>query len=249
MSGADPSWFPAAATGERPTRIFCIPYAGGSAAAFARWRAVADERVELIPVQLPGRGARIRERPVDRLDRLAAMLAEALGPRLDRPFALFGHSMGALLAFETARTLRRTGLPVPAALFVSARRAPQRASMRPPLHRLSDAQLIAELRALDGTPAAVLEDEELLGLMLPIVRADLKAVETHHYEAEPRLDCPIRAFGGTRDSIAPDDLSAWSEQTTRGFGLTMFDGGHFFLNTHYEAMLQIMTDVLAGARK
>lgn len=249
MSGADPSWFLAATSEERPTRIFCIPYAGGSAAAYARWRTLADERVDLIPVQLPGRGARIRERPVDRLDRLAAMLAEALGPRLDRPFALFGHSMGALLAFETARTLRRTGQPLPAALFVSARRAPQRPSRRPPLHQLSDTELIAELRALDGTPPAVLEDEELLGLMLPIVRADLKAVETHDHHPEPPLDCPIRAFGGTRDSIAPDDLRAWSVQTTRGFALTMFDGGHFFLNTHYEAMLRIMTGVMAGTHE
>ncbi len=154
--------------------------------------------------------------------------------------------MGAELAFETARTLRSQGHPLPMALFLSARRAPQRPSTRTPLHVLTDDELKRELYAMGGTPAAVLADDGLLDLMLPVVRADLKAVETHPYRPEPPLACPISVFGGTRDTIAPGDLSAWAEHTTRRFDLTMYDGGHFFLNDHAGDMLRIISEALCG---
>ncbi|MEO1103253.1 MAG: alpha/beta fold hydrolase [Pseudomonadota bacterium] len=240
-------WFLTGEREERPKRLFCLPYAGGSAAAYARWRNTVDPRIDLVPVQLPGRGARIREKPIDRIDTLARQLADAMTSRLDRPFALFGHSMGSVLAFETARALRHAGAPMPSALFVSARRGPQTISNRPPLHSLPDTELVARLHALGGTPAAVLEDEEMLRLMLPVVRADLKAAETYEPSPEPPLGCPIHAFGGRQDQISEDALSAWSAVTTRGFALTMFDGGHFFLSEHSGAMLAIMADALIGA--
>ena len=244
MSVDHRAWFLVESGDERAIRLFCLPFAGGSAAAYARWRTLVDPRVALVPVQLPGRGARIREEPVERMDHLADMLADALEPHLTAPFALFGHSMGAQLAFETARTLRRRGRPAPRALFLSGRRAPQRPSARTPLHVLTDDELKSELRKLGGTPAAVLADDELLDLMLPVVRADLKAVETHAYTPEPPFECPIHAFGGTRDAVSTDDLAAWSTHTTGPFALTMLEGGHFFINEHHPRMLAVMGETL-----
>lgn len=212
--------FPAAA--ESPARLFCLPYAGGSAAAYMPWRRAADPRLGIIPVQLPGRGGRIREAPLH---------------RLDRPYALFGHSLGALLAFETQRRLRDLGAPAPVALFVSARAAPHLPRRRPPLHRLSDDDLIRELKTLDGTPAAVFEDPELVALMLPILRADLAAVETHEFRHDDPLDCPIHAFGGDADSVTAEDLDGWRAHTRAFSGVTLYPGGHFYQNAHRTALV------------
>ena len=246
MSADPAAWFLSGVDDDAPIRLFCLPFAGGSAAAYVRWRTVVDKRIAVVPVQLPGRGARIREEPLERMDDLADQLAAAIAPHAGRPYALFGHSMGAQLAFATARALRREGHPPPQALFLSGRRAPQCRGPRTPLHVLTDDELKSELRALGGTPAAVMEDDELLDLMLPVVRADLKAVETHTHRPEPPLDCPIRMFGGTRDSIPREDLAAWAEHTAAGFELTMYPGGHFFINEHHPAMLRIIGEALSA---
>lgn len=224
----------------RAVRLFCLPFAGGSAAAYASWQAAIDPRFEVVPVQLPGHGGRIREAPLQSMTAMANALADAMAPRLDRPYAVFGHSMGALLGFETLRRLRARGAPAPVALCVSARRAPQLPARRPPLHLLSDAQLIDELRSLNGTPDVVLGDRELLDLLLPVIRADLRAVETHVHRQETVLDCPIHAFGGERDSITEDDLRAWSEQTTGNSSVTLYPGDHFYLNDHRARLLRAL---------
>jgi len=245
MDASEKAWFLESRDGnEKPWRLFCFPFAGGSAALFNGWRSDIDPRIHLIATQLPGRGARIREPLIERMDVLVETLVDAMAARLGRPFALFGHSMGALVTFEVARSLRRRKLPMPAAMFVSARRAPQLPPRMPFLHTLSDDALIAELRALNGTPDAVLEDKELLDLMLPIIRADLTAVERHDYRDEPPLDCPIIVFGGWRDNIARDDLLAWSEQSREPLMLQMFDGDHFFLNEKRPIMLRMIADAL-----
>ncbi|WP_188607495.1 thioesterase II family protein [Chelatococcus reniformis] len=225
------------ATPARPARLFCLPFAGGSAAAYVPWRRIAAADIEVIPVQLPGRGGRIRERPLRHLDDVVAQLAAALRPALDRPYAMFGHSMGALLAFETLRALRDDGAPPPAALFVSARRAPHLPPHRAPMHLLSDADLLGELKALNGTPESVFDDQEFVDLLLPIFRADLTAVETHVYRPGAPLDCPIHAFGGDTDRVTEADLAAWAEETRVFSGVTMYSGHHFYLNDHREALI------------
>ncbi len=239
-------WFLGGTPGvARPMRLFCLPFAGGSAAAYAAWQAAVDPRFEVCAVQLPGHGGRIREAPIQTMDALAVALAEAMMPRLDRPYAIFGHSMGALLGFETLRRLRAMGAPAPVALCVSARRAPHLPATRPPLHVLSDALLIEELRSLNGTPDVVLGDRELLELMLPVIRADLRAVETHVHREDAPLDCPIHAFGGIRDIISEDELRAWSEHTTAASRVTMYPGDHFYLNPHRATLLRAI-ETLCG---
>lgn len=224
-------WFLGSAPrGGRRFRLFCLPFAGGNASFYAPWQAIIDPVIEVVPVQLPGHGGRIREAPVQTMDEMAQGLADAMALRLDLPYAVFGHSMGALLAFETLRRLRARGALMPVVLVVSARRAPHLPPSRPPLHVLSDAELVGELRALNGTPDVVLGDRELLDLLLPVIRADLKAVETYRFREAPAFDFPIHACGGARDGIDEEELRAWSRHSTSGFSLRMHVGDHFYLN-------------------
>jgi len=212
-------------------RLFCLPYAGSGAAVYRPWLAQLPATLELQIIQLPGRESRLREQPYAHMDALIGVLAPALEGRLDRPYMLFGHSMGALVAFELARAMRRRGAPPPACLAVSGRRAPQLPDPEPALHQLPDGQFVgAMVRRYNAIPRVILEDAELLGLFLPTLRADLALIETYAYTPEPPLDCPIAAFGGrddTRASLA--DLEAWQAQSARPIGARQLPGGHFYL--------------------
>ena len=214
-------------------RIFCLPFGGGGAAIFREWPRDLWPTIEVWHVQLPGREARHREPALTSMDALVAPLAEAMQPHLDRPFAVYGHSMGALIGYELARLLRRLGAPAPVHLFVSARRGPHVADSHPPLHTLPDPDLVAQLtRRYNGMPRAVLESAELLRMFIPIVRADLTMTETYAYVPEEPLARPISAFGGLDDgAVTRDDLAAWGDQTRASFTLRMLPGGHFFLQT------------------
>ncbi len=224
-------------------RLFCLPYAGGSAAAYRDWHDLAPPGIQVCPLELPGRGGRILEPPMTGLPQLAGALAEALAPHLDRPFALFGHSMGGLLAFELTRTLRRRRRPLPAHLFVSAAAAPDVPRTRPPVHQASDADVVGELRTLGGTPRELLEDEELMSLMLPTIRADFAALETYRYRPEPPLPVPLTVLGGADDALVPPtDLAGWRRQTDVDAGVRLLPGGHFFLHPGAGVMA-----VVAGA--
>jgi medium-chain acyl-[acyl-carrier-protein] hydrolase len=212
-------------------RLFCFPYAGGNAHAFSKWPQQLPPGVEVLAAQLPGRASRIREPPHTGLHALVEELGRAVRPYLDVPFAFFGHSMGAMIGFELARLLRREGVGAPTHLFVSGRRAPQIPNTDALTYNLPDAELIEQLRRLNGTPPAVLEHPELMQLMLPLLRADFEVVETYRYVDEPPLDCPISAFGGLQDpEVTREQLEAWRAQTTSGFVRRMFDGDHFFLH-------------------
>jgi surfactin synthase thioesterase subunit len=192
--------------------------------------------VDVLAVQYPGRQERRGEPVVESVTELADLVAEALRPWLDRPFALFGHSLGAVLAFEVARRLEREER-VPLGLFASGHRAPH-VARRGSVHLLDDDGLIAELRRLSGTDAALLADEELLRLVLPCVRADYKAAETYRYEPGPPLRCPIAGFTGDADPLVPvDELRPWSEHTSGGFELQVHPGGHFYLNDYVPALV------------
>ena len=225
-------WF----TSQRPNprariRLFCFPYAGGGPAIYRLWPQSLPSLVEVCVAQLPGRGTRLRDQPFTSLDTLIEAAAEAIAPLLDKPFALFGHSMGAMISFELARRLREQGRPQPAHLFVSGRQAPQLPKQDPISHNLPEADLRRELLRLNGTPKEVLEHPELMELMLPLLRADFSVVETYVYRPGVPLDCPLTAFGGLRDSeVSREQLDAWREQTTGEFALRMLPGDHFFLN-------------------
>lgn len=215
-------------------RLVCFPYAGGSASYyFAVSRALAPD-VDVLAIQYPGRQDRRHEKPIDNLHILADRVAEALTPWDDRPMALFGHSMGASVAFEVAQRLN------PLALFVSGRSAPSRHESRD-VHLRSEDGLVAELRALSATDPALLADAEVLKMILPAVKSDYMAAETYRCAPGARVSAPVTALVGTDDPYASvDSARAWREHTTGQFDLHTFPGGHFYLNAQPERVLDIV---------
>jgi medium-chain acyl-[acyl-carrier-protein] hydrolase len=228
-------------------RLFCFPYAGTGASIFRTWSDGLPADVEVCPVQFPGRGTRLKETPFTRLSPLVQALAQALLPLLDKPFAFFGHSLGALVGFELARQLRRQSGVQPVRLFVSADRAPQIPSRDRPIHALPEGEFLVELRRLNGIPGKVLEDVEVMQFMLPVLRADFAVYETYAYTTDSPLDCFISGFGGVQDHrVRRGDLEAWRDQTSVSFSLRMFPGDHFFLNTAQTLLLQALSQELRG---
>jgi medium-chain acyl-[acyl-carrier-protein] hydrolase len=197
---------------------------------YAPWRDLAPESLEVCPVQLPGRENRVNEAPFRRLGPLVTALASALGPLVHRPFALFGHSMGALITFELARHLRDRHAVQPAHLFVSGCAAPHVPRTAPPTYDLPDPMFLDELRRYNGMPEDVLAHRELMQLLLPTLRADFELVESYEYADAAPLDCPISVFAGLRDLTADQpSLAAWRVHTGTGFALRRLPGDHFYL--------------------
>jgi len=226
-------------------RLFCFPYAGGTALVYRTWAKKFPASVEVIAIQLPGRATRMQEPPISKLTDLVEPIASALEPVLDKPFAFFGHSMGGLIAFEVARFFRRQERALPGHMFVSGRPAPQLNSERSPLYNLPKEELLAELQQLEGTPREVLEHPELMDLMLPILRSDFSICDTYEYREEAPLACPITAFGGLQDSdVSRRKVEAWREQTSATFTLRMFPGNHFFIHSHETLLLNLLATQL-----
>ena len=221
-------------TGQDPQkcfRLFCFPYAGGGASIFRSWPERLPSDIEVCATQFPGREDRLRETPFARLSSLIDVLADVLYPYLDFPFAFFGHSLGSLISFELTRRLRRQKAPCPLQLFISGCRAPQIPNPDPPIHQLPHAEFIEELLRFNGTPKAVVDNPELMELLLPLLRSDLRLYETYVYDHEAPLDCPISAFAGFEDEeVSREELAAWCGQTRSRFSMQMFPGNHFFLN-------------------
>jgi medium-chain acyl-[acyl-carrier-protein] hydrolase len=226
-------------------RLFCFPYAGGGSGIYRPWTAGLPETIELWCVRLPGRES-LRSTPAfTRLVALVKALAPIILPYLDRPFAFFGHSMGGLISFELIHELRRQHDLAPVHLFVSGRHAPQLPDQAPRLHHLPESEFLTQLRRLNGTPEAVLQDTELMQFFLPILRADFAVCETYTYTAKPPLTCPISAFGGWQDPrVCYDELAAWREQTRGAFMQRMLPGDHFFLHSAQEQLLRALAQDL-----
>ncbi|WP_055568811.1 MULTISPECIES: thioesterase II family protein [Streptomyces] len=237
---------------EAAVRLVCFPHAGGSASYYhplAQSPTLLPD-TEVLAVQYPGRQDRRRERLLDGIPEMADLITEALAPYDDRPLAFFGHSMGAVLAFEVAQRLSERPGGQPCGLFVSGRRAPS-LYRRGTVHLLSDAELVGELRRAGGTDPRFLDDEELLADIIPVVRNDYRAVELYQWTPAPPLNCPITALVGDRDPQASiDDVEAWRKHTDGPFGLEVFSGGHFYLNTHQRGVADVISEALAaGARR
>ena len=228
-------------------RLFCFPYAGAGASAYATWHRHAPQGLAVVPAQLPGREHRLKESAEPNLQRLIDKLAPAIEPFTHERYTLFGHSMGALVAFELARALRRRGAPAPALVVISGRGAPGVPMAKRQIHMLPDRQFMDEIRGLSGTPDAVLEHPEFTSLFLPALRADFALVETYRAAAEPPLASPISVFGGVDDSITPEALDAWRLHTTARFQLRMLPGGHFVIAGACTAILQAVASDLAAA--
>jgi len=226
-------------------RLLCIPYAGGGAAVFRMWGRALPQTIEVCSIQPPGRENRLTETPFMRIEPLVAELVHILRPMLDMPFALFGHSMGALIAFELARQLRREDLPAPVHLLVSGHRAPQLPPLHTPTFALPEPAFIGELRRLSGTPEAVLNEPELMALIIPLLRADFAVCETYTYADDEPLAIPISAFAGTDDAeVSPEHILPWQIQTRERFNFKLFPGDHFYLNSDPQALLQTIEQEL-----
>jgi medium-chain acyl-[acyl-carrier-protein] hydrolase len=236
-------WFPVL----RPAinarlRVFCFPYAGGSASAYARWSDRLPAGVDVRPVQLPGRWNRLREPPLTRFDDVVRAIGEVLPAHLDRPFALFGHSMGALLAFELVRYLRERELPQPLHLFVSGHRAPQIPDDHLPVSDLNDEEFINRLREYNGTPGEVLSRPELMKVLLPAIRADFSVCRSYTYVPGAPLGCPLTVFGGADDrESANGQLDAWSIHTIARSTVYRFPGDHFYIHSAEALLLKALS--------
>ncbi|HET9181034.1 MAG TPA: thioesterase domain-containing protein [Candidatus Angelobacter sp.] len=229
----EPTWFEHLSPSSQPAlRVFCLPYAGGSADVYRPWQRWFSTEVDLCLVHLPGRAKRIGERPFCRMDALVNAIADRIEPELRVPYALYGHSMGGLVAFELARELSRRRLSAPRSLIVSGSRPPHVPNIGPPIAGLPDEQFIAELRRLKGTQPEILDNPQLMEIFNSVLRADFELLETYPYVAGEPLQCPISVYCGLQDEkITPECSQGWQSHTSGAFTLRRFEGDHFFIRT------------------
>lgn len=225
-------------------RIFCFPYAGGGSSIFRTWSQDLPIWVEVCPVQFPGRENRIQEKPFKKMSELITSTTTALSSYFDLPFVFFGHSMGAWIAYEFTCYLRENNLSLPKHLFVSGRFAPHIPDPNR-LHLLEEKEFKQQLRSYNGTPLAVLENDEIMQLIMPLLRADFSVCETYSYTPNQPLDLSISAFSGSNDHMVNSQgLEAWQQHTTKKFRTEIFPGNHFFLrNSQKDLVRSISVDL------
>lgn len=228
-------------------RIFCFPYAGGSAAIiYRKWTFNLPEEFEVLPVELPGRGARLQESLKFDMSSLVDELITSIETYLDKPFLFFGHSMGALVSYELTRKLRQLQLPLPDKLFLSSHSAPQITKRTPIMHKLPKNEFIRELKELNGMPKEFFESEELLDIFLPIIKADYTVCETYKFDSVSKLPIPFVAIRGMNDeTVLAEDMIDWSKLTESEFNFYEFPGDHFFITKKQEEFIVFFQKLLA----
>ena len=227
-------------------RLICLPYAGGSAATYVPWAKALPHRVELIALQPPGRGSRMAEAPHAQMAPLVADLMRVFPMLTDRPYVLFGHSLGSRVAFEVALQCQLKGVPLPARFIASGSRAPHLTKRELPIHDLPDAQFVEALRDLDGTPEEILNNSELIQWLLPLLRADFRIADQHVAPRTP-LNCPVTVLAGTEDeTVTPAEAEAWKDLAAGAFGIRWVTGGHFFVEHNREWVLEQVSALVTG---
>lgn len=233
---------------EATLQLVCLPQAGGNAWTYRQWAERLPATIELLAVQYPGHGDRLGEEPRRDFDTLLSGITGHLAPELDRPYALFGHSMGALLAFETGRALQAMDVDPAEHVFLSGYNAPgvpASSDSGIPIHEMSDPQLLERIVALDCTPREILEDREMRGLLLRMIRADSAVCDSHVLRDRSSLVSPITVLGGIDDPRTSESgLHAWQEFTTGGFDIRWFEGNHGFLLAQEERVHKMLVDIL-----
>jgi pyochelin biosynthesis protein PchC len=227
-------------------RLVCFPHAGGSASYFFPFSKLLTPEIEVLSIQYPGRQDRRAERCIESISELADEVQMALRDWVRRPYAFFGHSMGAILAFEVAQRLAEANEGGPRWLFASGRRAPSR--YRDENVHLTDDELLAlELSAIGATDRTFLDDPELRSVILPVTRSDYKAIETYRCKPGSRLKCPITVLVGDRDlKTSAEEAAAWREHSLGRFDLHTFPGGHFYLDENRTSVAELITSSLTG---
>ncbi|ELX13935.1 putative thioesterase involved in non-ribosomal peptide biosynthesis [Janthinobacterium sp. HH01] len=223
-------------------RLYCFSYAGGSAASYQGWQAALGPGVEVCAIQLPGRGNRFSEQPYTSLQGLVRDLAQMLQQQDSRlPFAFFGHSLGALVSFELARYCHHHYLAMPEQLFVSGCDAPQHRSPSKGLYKMPDDELIVALQEYNGTPPEILAHQELMALMLPVIRADFSLAEDYQYRPGAQLKIPLTVLVGKLDDhIQPEQVDGWQKESSAACVTKWFEGDHFFINSEREQVLEFL---------
>ena len=239
-------WFPyARIVGSAKYRLFCFPHAGGTASKYSSFFESFDKNFEIFAIQIPGRENRFREIPYTSIKLLCEEIFNVLVQLSDKPFVFFGHSMGAVIAFELARLFHKSNLQLPKHLLLSSHRAPDIQLRHKPLYNLPEKELLEELSKLGGTAKELFLNSYLFRTFIPTIRADLSIAQTYVYEDEKPLPISISVFGGDNDMyVGSDDLTGWQKQTTKSFTLNLFKGGHFYLYDNKYDFLSIIKKIL-----
>lgn len=228
-------------------RLFCVPYAGAGASVYRDWHASIRADVEVVGIQLPGRENRFSEPLLGSIDEIVAQLIGVICEQSDKPFVLFGHSMGALVSFELTRAIQRLGGLAPRHLIVSGTRAPSRPRRDEPIHQLDDDAFLEKIKCFNGTPTSLLQDVELMKLFTPLLRADFGVAESYRYEDRGPIWCPVTVLGGDEDEgVALEDLHAWPTVCRSSCDRHVFRGDHFFIHKHKAQIIDLINGVFDG---
>jgi medium-chain acyl-[acyl-carrier-protein] hydrolase len=242
LPGTNP-WLLPVLRSQRPMlRLFCFPCAGGWGQMFYPWARQLSGDIDVWAIQLPGRAMRVREVPRTCMRALSQEVALAIASHIGVPYAFFGHSMGALLAFEVARRLRALRCRGPEHLFLSSAVAPDLGHLRPPLHTLSDEEIVMKLVCWNGMPPELTGNAEILEVLLPTLRSDFRLCDTYEYVEDAPLDVPVTVLGGEADEEVPiDALHAWQRQTAGPCSVQIFPGGHFYFSAAESDFFALLT--------
>lgn len=228
-------------------RLFCFPYSGGSAQIYKNWAAQLPSFVEVNAVELPGRSGRFRDQKFTSVPEAIASLVPDIRPYTNKPFALFGHSLGACLAYEMARALEKEGRTA-ALVTVSGMMSPENPSDEPQIYHLPDAEFKQKVREYNGTPQEVMAHEELMDLILPILKADFTMADTYTYKEGPKITSSLAALTGTKDPHTNEEgVRGWANYTTGAFTYQLFPGDHFFVNDQETEVLALLSRLLKGS--
>lgn len=251
MNVSCPNWLVPLNQPTRPEiRIFCFPYAGGGPSVYRSWKTLLPSHIAGFSFHSPGRESRFTEALIKDFSILVTQAAQAIKPFAHEPFVLFGHSLGSLIAFETARTLESQGYK-PELLIVSARQCPQTPSKRKPISHLPEQEFLQEMASYNGTPAQVLANQELMELLSPMIRADFHLAENYKFQDNGRLlTCPILALAASQDHwVTPEGIEKWSNFTSTGFESRQFEGDHFYLNQQSERLIAFINQRINQLRQ
>ncbi|MCH2087142.1 MAG: thioesterase domain-containing protein [Pseudoalteromonas sp.] len=225
-------------------RLFCFPYAGGGNQTYYNWTKYLPENVELVIIQPPGRGARLNESRYTTMHDLVANLLAHFTLFIDKPYTIIGHSLGSRVGFELINQLHQRKLPLPQNFFASGSKGPHQAPREKTSFDLPEHEFKEELRKLSGTPNEILKNDELMQLILPIIRADFQIADTYRFNMKCKF--PIRAFvfGGLEDAITHSEYKSWFQFFESSGEPTMFDGDHFFIDRQGPSVVQEIAKVI-----
>lgn len=231
-------------------KLFCIPHAGGSAASYFRLREFMDKNIEVIPIELAGRGKRYDEKFYISIDEAVKDVYKCIKDDINCEYAIFGHSMGSLIAYELVHYIKSLKRNLPINIFFSGRKAPNVAYENNFIHKLPDESLKNEISQLSGTPKEVFEDERIFNSFLPILRADFKICEEYKYkEKSSKLNCDITILNGTKDNIIIRDIAAWRVHTNKKCNIYFLEGGHFYINDNWKNISKIIYKTIYDKRR